>query len=567
MNVPLNQPEPFKRAERRIELITPTEAKDRLVNFKDKNFRLHQEEAISWIMNGTKKFRIIRAKTGFGKSLCAMVCGLMAGDLTYLVSSKFLQGQITKDFPRIIESLWGRNNYPCLLDNSRNCNECFSTKLNPCEKKSLCLYKIAKTKALESSYRITNFAYFLSEISYAGRFSGNPFTVIDEADSLQKSLDAFVSLSFGERSLFQLGLQEGPKYKTASAKNGIDSWKNFVQEALVRSNQILGRLQREINAIDNQETDFKLKKIKEMENFVHLSERCEIFLNNVDKGWVMQEIPRYGARQGRLIFSPTWINPELANKFLWNHSGTFVLISATFLPIAVECKRLGIDIDDVEDGEIHEVESTFNPDNAPVHIWPAANLTRDTMADGIPKLASAVKWILNKHKNQRGLIHTVSFDLCNKVMAAVDSSRLITHTSENRQEIINDYVDGFDKNDPGDVVLCSPSSERGLDLKYEMCSFIVILKMPWLSLADKIISARANSGTVGRLWYQAEAMATIEQMAGRGNRVEDDTVTIYILDEQVNKIYTSRPSLWSKSFQAQVAWDEAPWGYGGESKQ
>jgi len=94
-------------------LCSPIEAKDRLSKFRDKDFRPFQEETINWIMNGTKKFRIVKAKTGFGKSLCAMVCGLMAGDLTYLVSSKFLQTQIQKDFPGTIESLWGRNNYPC----------------------------------------------------------------------------------------------------------------------------------------------------------------------------------------------------------------------------------------------------------------------------------------------------------------------------------------------------------------------------------------------------------------------------------------------------------------------
>lgn len=544
-------------------LCSPEEAKARLSKFKDRKFRSKQEETINWIMNGTKKFRFVRADTGFGKSLCAMVCGVMAGDLTYLVSSKFLQTQISKDFPNEIVSLWGRGNYSCLLDPARNCDECLSSEAHPCDKAGSCLYKVAKQKALEAKYRITNTAYWLSETMYAGRFSGNPFSVIDEADALQKTIDSFVSLSFGERSLFQLGLQDGPKYKTAGAKNGISSWKEFAQEALVRSRRLSSTLEREMEGINNSEVEMKLRKKKEMENFVHISERCEIFLNNVDKGWVLQEIPRYGSRQAKLIFSPTWINAELANQFLWKNSDVFILVSATFLPISVECKRLGIDIDDVEDKEIHEVESNFNPDNAPVHIWPAANLTRDTMADGIPKLANAVKWIFNKHKGQRGLVHTVSFDLCKKVMELVNSSRSITHTSENRQDVINNYVDDFDKDNPDDKVLWSPSSERGLDLKYDLCRFVIILKMPWLSLGDKIISARANSGPLGQLWYQAEAMATVTQQAGRGNRAVDDSVTVYILDEQVNKIYTSRPSLWSKSFRNQISWSESPWGLDG----
>ena len=538
-------------------LCSPEEAKAQLSFFKDKPFRKFQPETINYIMSSTHKFVIVRAKTGFGKSLCSIVCGVMAGSLSYLVSSKYLQTQITKDFDNIF-SLWGRNNYPCLLDNSRNCDECVSSKLNPCEKQGSCLYKVAKAKALDSQYFITNFAYLLSELAYAGRFSGRAFTIIDEADSLQKSLDSFVSLQFNERSLNRLGMPDGPKFKTATAKQGISSWKDFAQEALQRANKLSNELNREIESMGDYDIDAKLRKIKEKDNFVHISERCEIFLDNVDKGWVMQEIPRYGSKQGKLIFSPTWINSTLSNKYLWDHSSKFVLISATFLPIEVECKRLGIDIDDVEGHNIYEVPSSFDPENAPVHIWPVASLSRDTMAEGIPRLVKMVKYILKKFPNKRGLIHTVSYDLCRKVMDGVNSPRLITHTSENRQEIINGYIDNFNEDDPDNMVLCSPSCERGLDLKYDLCSFIIILKMSWLSLGDKIVSARANSGKLGQLWYKSDAMATCEQQSGRGNRVEDDHVEIFILDEQVNKIYRSQPSLWSKSFQEQISMDDIP---------
>jgi len=353
-------------------------------------------------------------------------------------------------------------------------------------------------------------------------------------------------------------MPSGPKFKTATAKQGISSWKDFAQEALHRSIKISDELNHEIESIGDYDVDLKLRKIKEKDNFVHISERCEIFLNNVDKGWVMQEIPRYGSKQGRLIFSPTWLNPELANKYLWNHSSKFALISATFLPIAVECKRLGIDIDDVEGHDIYEVPSSFNPENAPVYIWPVADLRRDTMAEGIPRLVKMVKYILKKFPGKRGLIHTISYDLCRKVMEGVNDPRLITHTTENRQDVINDYIDNFNEDDPDDIVLCSPSCERGLDLKYDLCSFIIILKMGWLSLGDKIVSARANSGKLGQLWYRSDAMATCEQQSGRGNRVDDDHVEIFILDEQVNKIYRSQPSLWSKSFQEQVSMDDIP---------
>jgi len=90
-------------------------AKLQLSHFAKEEFREHQAEAISFAMNSHKKFRVIRARTGFGKSLLAACCGILAGSLNYLVLSKFLQTQILSDFPEMV-SIWGRGNYPCLVD-------------------------------------------------------------------------------------------------------------------------------------------------------------------------------------------------------------------------------------------------------------------------------------------------------------------------------------------------------------------------------------------------------------------------------------------------------------------
>jgi ATP-dependent DNA helicase DinG len=537
-------------------MLTPTEAKSRLSNFRDKPFRPHQSETIQWVMSGEKRFRIVKARTGFGKSLLAMVCGVMSGDLNYLVTSKYLQTQVTSDFPEV-KSIWGRNNYTCQTDNSRTCDQCLATEQSPCGKP--CLYKIAKKKALEAPYRTLNMQYFISEVLYAGRFSGKPFTVVDEADNLEKVLTSNIVLSFTERSLYRLGLVEGPSRKTVTSHDGLSSWMDFATEALNRSANVYKKIEREIESIgdDNSDDEYKLKKMREHKHFLQLNERCKLFLDNVDKNWKLEEIPRNGSRQGQLNFKPVWLTPELAEKFIWRHSNTWVLISATFPVLPVLCKQLGIDPDDIEDHEIHEVPSTFPPENSPVYLWPVANLTAKSMEAETPKIIEAVKTILSWYPNSRGLIHTVSYSLCDQIIKGVNSPRLVTHTSENRQDIINGYIDGFDKDDPDNAVLISPSAERGLDLRDDLCRFIIICKNPFLSLGDKIVSARLfGSGAVGKLWYQSDAMTTIEQQAGRGMRSATDHVDTYILDEQVNRLYTQKPSLWSKSFSNCISWDE-----------
>ena len=530
-------------------------AKQMLSKFKDKPWRPFQEDAVNWIMNSDKRIKVVKAKTGAGKSLISMVCGVMAGDLTYLVGSKFLQEQVTNDFPNAV-SVFGRANYPCVADPSRNCDQCLATKSNPCDMKGKCLYSLAKQKAIESSCRIFNFNYFVSEVLYAGRFSGNSFTIIDEADSLENVLSDSVSLSFGERTLFQLGLESGPKRKTAGSKDGLSSWREFGEEALRRSTQIADRLEKEIESMGDYDEEQKLKKMKEQEHFVHIVERCQIFLGNMTDQWLYEEVPRSGSRQGQIIFRPTWLSPELSGKFLFRHSDSFTLLSATFPPMPILAKQLGLDTDDID---YYEMPSTFNPELSPVHIWPVADVVSKKLDVAVPKLISAIKKILDIHKGVRGILHTVSWKMNSQIMQGVNSPRLITHTSENRQEVIGEFTKGEDGRYADDSVLCSPSCERGVDLKEDLARFVIIIKCPYLNIGDKLVSARIYSGPLGRLWLQSSAFSAIEQMSGRATRSETDTATTYVLDYQVEKLYCEKPSLFSQSFRDQISWESCPW--------
>lgn len=534
-------------------LCDPNSAKSSLINFKSRPFREHQESTIQYIMDSTRKFKIIRAPCGSGKSLIAMTCGVMAGSLSYLVGSKFLQTQITNDFPNAV-SMWGRANYSCASDPSRTCDECLATESHPCERS--CPYRSAKQKAIDAQYRVLNFQYLLSEVRFAGRFSGAPFSIIDEADSLSDTLIQNVSLIFTERSLFRLNLQDGPTRKTVTSKDGMDSWKEFGREAKSRSTKIANEINTEIESMDNSDPDAKLKKIREMKHFVHISEQCDTFLSSVDTDWKMEEIPRNGSRQGQLIFKPVWITPELSHEFMFKHSNSWTLLSATYPPLPVLCKQLGIDIDDVEGGKIYDVPSTFDPEKAPVYLWPVASLSSSRMDTETPKVIAAVKKILDRHPNERGLIHTVSYRLGQAIIDGVKSPRLIMHTSENRQDVINSFANKGKSYLPNDACLVSPSAERGLDFSDDLCRFVIVAKAPYKNLADKITNARLYaSGSVGKLWYVSDMACCVEQMSGRGVRSKNDYCSVYLLDEKINEMYMKQPSLWSQNYRNQISWE------------
>src|SRR5204862_314951 len=124
------------------------------------------------------------------------------------------------------------------------------------------------------------------------------------------------------------------------------------------------------------------------------------------------------------------------------------------------------------------------------------------------------------------------------IMEQIQDVRLVTHDAFDKQAVL----DAFRASDQP-LVLVSPSSERGLSLEDSQCRFIIMCKAPFLSLGDKAVKARKNSGEVGKLWYVADMMLTVVQAMGRGVRHENDFCVSYLLDERIASSMKRQPSI------------------------
>jgi ATP-dependent DNA helicase DinG len=504
-----------------------TRAMDSFSHYRGKSFREHQEEAIGFVLNSEKKFVVLEAPTGSGKSICAMVSGAYFGSLTYMVHSKVLQNQITTDFPEA-KSLFGRANYPCKLNPDLNCDECVHTKTSPCSERKGCIYELKKLEVLGSQLKILNYDYYFSECAYVGRFRGAPFIIIDEADNLENSLINFTTLTFTDYAINRLGLGE-PARKTAKSKAGITPWVEFGQMAKYRLADIIRDLHNEIASWGDIISDqSQIYKIKTKTRMVRLMEKIDLFLDNVDDTWLFDD-----QQEGKYVFRPLWMNEELAYNFLWQYGKKHVLMSASFLPRHILAKTLGIPPDEID---YMCVPSTFPVERRPVVVHSVADLVSKNMVVEVPKVIDEVKRILSLHPNERGIIHGVSYKLSQQVYDGVDDPRLLIHNSKNRQEVLNEFLDSTTN-----AVLISPSMERGISLDFDKARFQIICKMPWLSLGDRITSTRIYSGRLGQEWFRATAMLTILQMCGRAVRDVNDYAICYILDEQFKKTYLAKP--------------------------
>lgn len=511
--------------------MNPNEAKSHLSHYADSPFREHQEDAVEYILNSEKRFTFLEAPTGSGKSLIAMVAGVAMGGVTYSVHSRVLQSQIVSDFPEA-HSLFGRGRYECVANTSLNCDECSHTSQTPCsQKKGGCIYEIEKRAVLGSQLRILNYDYLLSEINYVGRFSNSDFNIIDEADNLESTLINFTTLTFTAYALGRLGLgpfAESLKKTSKDKESLLSSWQTFAETARQRAGAIIGKLSRIVDTFTETISSEQAKVIKERVRVVRLLEKIKLFMDNVDSSWVLDD-----SQQSKFIFRPLWLTPELAEAFIWRHAKRWVLMSASFLPIHLECKRLGIPMDDVD---YLCLPSTFPIERRPIHVESVANMTAKTVVKETPKLISRIRQIVDSHPAEKGLIHAVSYKLANAIIEGMDSPRLITHNSTNRQDVLNMFMESDQP-----LVLVSPSMERGVSFEMDLCRWIIVAKAPFLYLGDRIVAARVYGSRLGNEWYAASMLLTVLQMCGRAMRSEDDFCESYILDAQFKRVYEKKP--------------------------
>lgn len=564
-------------------------AKNELSHYKDRDFRQYQAEAIDFILKSENKFVFLEAPTGSGKSLIAMVAGLANGGVTYSVHTKILQQQITDDFPEA-KSLFGRSNYKCLNgtdrgmvdancgdcvneyrfpcvgcpDPDRRCGECATPRKNSCQYKSTnqCEYEAQKKLVLKSKLRIINYDYLLAETNYVGNFSNSDFNIIDEADNLENTLVGFVSLEFSAYALSRLGLiKEAESLQMSSVDKEFlaSQWKTFGESASNIAKRMMNDLDHQIKRMEDSNWDEKKKLIRQRDQFTHLMEKIGLFLDNFDDTWLLdmqwdETVDPTGHAErklNKLIWRPLWMTEGIANQFLWRHAKKWVLMSASFLPVHIEAKRLGIPADEYD---YKCMPSTFPIERRQIYIEPIANITAKDFKVEVPKLISGIRTILDEHPNVKGLIHGVSYKLSNEIVRGLNSPRILVHGSKDRQDVLKTF-----KESPKPLVLVSPSMERGVSLEMDLCRFIIVAKAPFLYLGDKIVSARVyGSGNLGQEWYAATMLCTVLQMTGRGMRSADDFCETYILDSNFRRVYFQRqlflPQWWKDAVVDKLSW-------------
>ena len=533
--------------------ITPEQARDTFINFRGSPFRPFQREAICFNSRPTAAEVVYNdAPTGSGKSLIGMVCARMAGSAIYLCSSKQLQNQLESEFPGV-KLLKGRANYQC--DDCKG-TDCGHGRKVKCGYKG-CPYKLAKQEALDAPIAVLNHAYFLTEANWVGKFSNRNLIVIDEADVLENMIVEFCSPEVPYWAIRELDLQP-PGRKTATAIGAIDIWKQWGVK--IGAKVWAAKKAYEYDAKHTTSAREVIDLTRKVDALSSLAARLKMFVANVDETWLFEEKKHWRGSGFTWSFKPLWITPQMANNVLWRHGARFILMSATMPPANLISTLYGLEHGDYE---AYPVPSTFDPERRKVYCNPVVKLSSDNLSEKPPwkdrkpvrtqsqqtelrrvtidKLTAEISAILYHNSLDKGVIHGVSYKLCQSIRAGLSkdseiAKRLVWHESggDEKDEMLERFI-GSDR----PLVLLSPSCERGVSLPYDLCRFIVFAKAPYLNLGDKITAARTYSGWVGSYWYASDMIRSVVQGAGRGMRSEDDFCRTYLLDEKITDAITS----------------------------
>jgi len=203
------------------------------------------------------------------------------------------------------------------------------------------------------------------------------------------------------------------------------------------------------------------------------------------------------------------------------------MLSATILDPDTFAESLGVDKSNMK---FIRIPSTFPPENRKVIVRACGSMARRSIDETLPKLAAAVREVLDTHPDDRGMVHVHSYRIAEFLAKHVKNARLMFHDSTNRERVLMDFM----SNPSDNRVLVSPSMTDGLSLDDDLARFQVICKMPFPYLGDPQVAAKKDRYPG---WYDLETAKTLMQTFGRVVRGSEDHGVTYVLDGDFERFY------------------------------
>jgi len=430
-----------------------------------------------------------------------------------------------------------------------------------------CYYFDQLFQALRASHSIFNYSIFLSLLSNKNMMQQRELLVLDEAHLLETEIVKFRGLSISKKR-WRRYIHD---FKMIDHGYDMNGWLEFLinlertilvligYESLAHSlvkerkekygydsaKKSTTRNKRIVSASELFEDDASLELNIRTENGKNLDVDKELLIDivqDIDKltrtinnilsnpnNWIVSEVHKENYDITRVDLKP--LDPSKYIKAVVEKCPKTLIMSATILNEKTFERNLGLSSED-NSTKFIQIQSDFPIENRP--IFPLSveylNFSNLQQMNVKSKISRAIDNIMHIHSNDKGIIHTSSYEQLNFIkdnLSKTNSRRLILTDPEiERDEVIREHSESKKP-----TVLISPSLHTGLDLKDNLSRFQIITKVPYPNISDKWTSEKRK---INEEWYYWQTALRLVQAYGRSIRSKDDWAKTYVLDSAFN---------------------------------
>lgn len=230
------------------------------------------------------------------------------------------------------------------------------------------------------------------------------------------------------------------------------------------------------------------------------------------------------------------LTPRHNKPFLWPKTvQNVVLLSATPGDVA---RNIGLDL--YFDVRLISSGSPIPPTNRPFYYTPITRMSHATRELGLRDLAEWVTALLAQHPAS-GIVHTTYADAAD-LRRYLTHPRLLWHDRGNKAQIYEQFTRAAGS---GRVLVASGMAE-GVDLVGDLARWQVLTKVPYPSLEDPFVAAKAEADPA---WYSRKAVTAVLQAYGRVCRGPKDHGATYMCDSKFRELYRNCRYMFPNWFQ------------------
>lgn len=422
-----------------------------------------------------------------------------------LTITKSLQDQYTNLFEDT-KSLKGKSNYLCKVDENYNVDfaPClFNHRIKEaCILNSTCEYYNSRRDMLINKLGVLNYSMFLSLPDHVKK---RQYIICDEASEVEDELVKRFSRSLNYKIIKKLGYKP-----TDIPLNNYTKFRVWLDALLMRLGDEIEELKKTLNkkrkgglAGDMDVQRYKLfnNLYSQLQATLDTWEECEYIIENDLDGVTLKPL-----RVDNLA------------KHIFDNGDKILLMSATIIDPENFAKTLGI-----KKFKYIEVDSTFDPKNAPIYSVVKNKLNYKNLREKLPELKDTIQKLCDLHKNVKGVIHTHTMEITQFLRDNLHDPRFLFRLDgSNNEQIIKLHTESTEP-----TVLVSPSMTYGVDLKEDLARFQIVSKASYMPLNDERIKKLFKEDPS---WYVNKMLNHLIQACGRGVRTKNDKCVTYILD-------------------------------------